>query len=127
MTRHSNTALVWFRRDLRNFDNAALHHALASNQKVYCAFIFDKAILDPLLAHGSLDRRVAFIHASLRALDAELRRSGGGLIVRHASAVKEIPALAEALSVDVVYANEDYEPAAVQRDALIAHPQHGRT
>lgn len=120
MTRHSNTALVWFRRDLRNFDNAALHHALASNQKVYCAFIFDKAILDPLLAHGSLDRRVAFIHASLRALDAELRRSGGGLIVRHASAVKEIPALAEALSVDVVYANEDYEPAAVQRDALIA-------
>ena len=64
--------LVWFRRDLRNFDHAALHHALASGAQVYCVFIFDKDILDPLLAHGTMDRRVAFIHASLVELDAEL-------------------------------------------------------
>ncbi len=119
MARH-HKALVWFRRDLRNFDNAALHHALASSEIVYCAFIFDKDILDPLLAEGRMDRRVAFIHACLQELDAELKRAGGGLIVRHARATVEIPALAEELSVDTVFANEDYEPAATERDAKVS-------
>ena len=108
-----NKALVWFRRDLRHIDNAALHHALASSATVYCVFIFDKDILDPLLSEGRLDRRVAFIHASLQELDAELKRGGGGLIVRHARAATEIVALADELAVDAVFANEDYEPSAV--------------
>ncbi len=106
-------ALVWFRRDLRDFDHAALHHALKASRTVYCAFIFDKAILDPLLAHGRIDRRVAFIHASLKELDTSLRERGGGLIVRHALALSEIPQLAEALAVDAVFINEDYEPSAI--------------
>ncbi len=118
--RRLNKSLVWFRRDLRNFDNAALHHALGESQQVYCVFIFDKDILDPLLPENRMDRRVAFIHASLQELDAELKRQGGGLIVRHARAVDEIPALAEQLGVDAVYANEDYEPAALERDAHVA-------
>ena len=116
---HYDKALVWFRRDLRAFDNAALHHALKRSKTVYCAFIFDKDILDPLLEESSSDRRVAFIHASLVELDEELRRAGGGLIVRHARSVTEIPALADELSVDAVFANEDYEPAAVERDGKV--------
>ncbi len=112
-------ALVWLRRDLRHFDNAALHHALASSRQVYCAFIFDKDILDPLLATGTLDRRVAFLHASLQELDAELQDAGGGLIVRHARATDAIPQLAQALGVDAVFCNHDYEPAAVARDGTI--------
>ncbi len=96
-------ALVWFRRDLRSFDHAALHHALASARQVFCVFIFDKDILDPLLAHGSMDRRVAFIHASLRELDTELKQNGGGLIVQHARAAEAIPALAQALHIDAVF------------------------
>ena len=109
-------ALVWFRRDLRNFDHAALHHALSSAKQVYCVFIFDKDILSPLLAHGRLDRRVAFIHASLRELDQELKQHGGGLIVQHARAVEAIPALAKSLNIDAVFCNHDYEPYAQQRD-----------
>ncbi len=114
------SALVWFRRDLRNFDHAALHAALQRAQTVYCAFIFDKDILDPLLADGRADRRVAFIHASLRELDAALRAQGGGMIVRHARALDEIPKLAAELGVDAVFTNHDYEPAAVARDAAVA-------
>ncbi len=113
-------ALVWFRRDLRSFDHAALHHALASARQVFCVFIFDKDILDPLLAHGTTDRRVAFIHAALLQLDAELRRHGGGLLVRHARAADALPQMAQELGVDAVFCNHDYEPSAIARDRAVA-------
>jgi deoxyribodipyrimidine photo-lyase len=112
--------LVWFRRDLRNFDHAALHHALASGKQVCCVFIFDKDILDPLLAHGSMDRRVAFIHASLVELDAELKRHGGGLLVWHERAADALPRIARELGADAVFCNHDYEPSAVARDRAVA-------
>lgn len=124
MKKTMTSALVWFRRDLRNFDHAALHHALQRAQAVHCAFIFDKDILEPLKdpkqGGGRTDRRVAFIHASLAELDAALRAQGGGLIVRYARAVDEIPKLAAELGVDAVLTNHDYEPAAVERDAAVA-------
>jgi deoxyribodipyrimidine photo-lyase len=112
-----NKSLVWFRRDLRAFDHAALHHALTSSKTVYCAFIFDEQILAPLPRQ---DRRVAFIHAILQELDAELRGLGGHLIVRHAVAAEAIPRLAAELGADAVFVNGDYEPQAIARDARVA-------
>lgn len=115
-------ALVWFRRDLRAHDNAALYHALKSAREVWCAFVLDREILDPLPAR---DRRVEFIVESLRDLDRQLqalaRRHGrqGGLIVRHALARDEIPRLASALHAQAVYANHDDDPAALERDARV--------
>jgi len=116
-----DSALMWFRRDLRLADNAALHHCLKSARRVYVAFVFDRAILDELLAEGrQADRRVDFIHRSLHELDADLRRHGGALIVRHGNAAEEIVRLADELRVDAVFANHDYEPYAVERDAKVA-------
>jgi deoxyribodipyrimidine photo-lyase len=106
--------LMWFRRDLRVDDNAALYHALRSCRQVVCVFVFDTAILAPL---PRVDRRVEFIRESLLELDEELRALGGGLIVRHAAAAEEIPALARALEVQAVFANRDDEPEALARDA----------
>lgn len=108
--------LMWFRRDLRVDDNAALWRALRTCREVVCVFVFDKAILDDLPA---ADRRVEFIRESLVELDADLRALGGGLIVRHAVAEEEIPDLAHALDVQAVFANRDYEPAAVDRDVKV--------
>lgn len=120
-----HAALVWFRRDLRHFDHAALHHALRHAQKVHCVFVFDRDILDALPSRE--DRRVGFIHHAVTELDAALdalaRVTGGrgaGLIVRHGRAVEEIPRLARALGVDQVCANRDYEPAAITRDSRVA-------
>ena len=112
-----NSSLVWFRRDLRAFDHAALHHALTSSNSVYCAFIYDQDILDGL---PRTDRRVQFIHDSLAELDAELRALGGYLIVRQGTAHDTIPALAAELGVDAVFANGDYEPQAIARDSAVA-------
>lgn len=65
------TGLVWFRRDLRAEDHAALHHALLQCQQVHCVFVFDSAILAPL---PRKDRRVEFIRESLVELDARARQ-----------------------------------------------------
>ena len=110
--------LMWFRRDLRATDNAALFHALKSCRHVHCVFVFDSAILDSLPRQ---DRRVEFIRDSLEELDCTLRALAGseaaGLIVTHAASLHEIPRLARQLQVQSVFANHDYEPLAVERDA----------
>ena len=43
-------SLVWFRRDLRLDDHAALHHALLSRRRVVGVFVFDTDLLDGLPA-----------------------------------------------------------------------------
>ena len=118
MPREPNSAaLVWFRRDLRIRDHAALAHALAACGRLYCTFVFDREILDALASKA--DRRVEFIAGSLRELDARLRESGGGLIVVHDRSQHAIPALAARLGVQSVFAARDYEPAAVRRDLKV--------
>ena len=123
MEKPLDTALVWFRRDLRADDHAALYHALRAARKVWCAFIFDRAILDALPA---VDRRVEFIHQSVEALDTELaaigRKHGNHgvrLIVGHGQGADAIVALVEALHVQAVYANHDDDPYALARDARV--------
>ncbi|MCM2288106.1 MAG: DNA photolyase family protein [Sulfuritalea sp.] len=111
-----SAALVWFRRDLRTYDHAALHRALKTQRQVYCVFVFDTTILAPLPRR---DRRVEFILRAVEEVDAALRAMGGALIVRHGDPVVEIPRLAAELGVDAVYVNRDYEPAAIARDAEV--------
>ncbi len=77
-------------------------------------------ILDPLLAAGlKADRRVEFIHDAIVELDQGLRRHGASLVVLHAPAAEAIPRLASDLDVDAVFASEDYEPYARERDAAV--------
>ena len=109
-------ALVWFRRDLRDYDHAALYYALRYAKAVYCVFVFDTEILDGL---PPADRRVEFIHGAVLALDAALQARGGGLIVRHGKASEIIPALAAELQVQAVFLNRDYEPQAIIRETKV--------
>lgn len=118
-----DTALVWFRRDLRVDDQAALYHALRQARRVWCGFVFDTELLQPL---PRADRRVEFIRDSLVDLDAQLRALGQshgvehtGLLVRHGPARSALPALAQALAVQAVFTNHDDDPYALQRDAQV--------
>ncbi|MGZ8255938.1 MAG: deoxyribodipyrimidine photo-lyase, partial [Burkholderiaceae bacterium] len=116
-----DAGLVWFRRDLRLADHAALASALKSCRRVHCVFVYDRAILDELLAAGlSADRRVEFIHGAVAALDEALRLRGGGLVISNGRAADSVVDLARRLGVDAVFANADYEPYATARDALVA-------
>ena len=110
-------ALVWFRRDLRCDDHAALYHALRASQQVYCVFVFDKTILQSLPEN---DRRLGFIDEAVSELQNKLREAGGELIVLFDHAENAIPQLASDLQIDAVFTNRDYEPQAVLRDQQIA-------
>jgi deoxyribodipyrimidine photo-lyase len=120
--------LVWHRRDLRAFDNAALHHALkdaaSRSAEVYCVFVFDTDILDALPRQ---DRRVEFIRESLVDLDSQLAALGAThgkaakLMVLHGTALIEIPKLAKLLGASTVYVNHDDEPQSIARDAAVAN------
>ncbi len=119
-------SLCWLRRDLRLHDNTALHHALRSGHPVACVFIFDTTILASLPAD---DRRIAFIRESLYELKQDLRQRGAELITAQGDPRTLIPELAQHLQAQAVYANEDYEPAARERDQSVARSllEQGRT
>ncbi|MGA7178330.1 MAG: deoxyribodipyrimidine photo-lyase [Thiobacillaceae bacterium] len=110
-------SLIWFRRDLRLTDQAALFHALKSSKEVHCTFLFDAEILAGL---PKADRRVEFIWRSVVALKQELEEKGGTLHVLHGSARREIPHLARKLGAQAVYCNRDYEPYALERDQAVS-------
>jgi deoxyribodipyrimidine photo-lyase len=113
---------MWFRRDLRDFDQVALGEALDAHDAVHCAFVFDTEILDALASRA--DRRVTFIWDCVRELKSALEARGGGLHVLHGRAREDIPRLARRLGVAAVYVNRDYEPNAVARDAEVAARLH---
>jgi deoxyribodipyrimidine photo-lyase len=123
--------LVWFRRDLRLNDHAALYHALRTCKQVFCCFVFDTDILEPLrLAGASADRRVHFIHETLRWMNEELAtltQARAQLLVLHGQPLTVLPALAQELGVQAVFTNRDHEPAAIARDVRVrgALAEHG--
>ena len=118
MNAASRAALVWFRRDLRDFDHAALAAASAVHSPIYGAFVFDTEILDALPSRA--DARVTFIWESVRELCEALAQRGVALHACHGRAREEIPRLARELGVVAVFANRDYEPQAIVRDEAVA-------
>ena len=115
---HFAKSLVWFRRDLRDYDHAALYHALKNSDQVFCIFIFDTDILDQL--QDKADRRVEFIWESVHELKSILKERGGDLIIMHGSAKTLIPQQAKQLGAEAVFSNRDYEPSAIARDHAVA-------
>lgn len=108
--------IFWFRRDLRLNDNAGLWQALQSGVRVLPIFIFDKNILDSLEKN---DARVAFIHQSIRYLQQQLQAIGSDLAVFYGYPLEIFKRLGEQYQLKMVFANEDYEPYARQRDSQL--------
>lgn len=117
-------SLFWFRRDLRLDDNAGLYHALKSKNPVLPLFIFDKNILDGLPERK--DARVEFIHGALSELKKRLEDMGSTLLVRYGKPLEVWQQILTEFNVAAVYANRDYEPYAIERDALVQQLLSGK-
>lgn len=112
-------AIWWIRRDLRLADNAALHSALQA-EAVIPLFILDPALLERSRWHTVADMRRAFLFGGLRSLDAALRERGSRLIVRAGNPLDVLRQVMAETNAAAIYAEEDYSPYAVKRDAAIA-------
>ena len=111
-------SIFWFRRDLRLDDNAGLFEALKNCGSVLPLFIFDVDILDTL--PNNADKRVAFIHAAVTELHNQLLKVGSSMWVMMGSPLSVFEKLLFDFSVTSVYANSDYEPETMQRDAAVS-------
>jgi deoxyribodipyrimidine photo-lyase len=109
--------IMWFRRDLRLNDNAALYHALKGEHPVIPIFIFDKNILDDL--EDKKDRRVEFIREALVDMETELNSHKTSLQVFYDTPYKAFNELIKKYSIQKVFTNEDYEQYAIDRDEEI--------
>ena len=108
--------IFWFRRDLRLEDNTALFHALNENEEVLPIFIFDTTILKHL---DKQDARVSFIHQELNKINLKLKSIGKSLALFYGTPEEIFNQLIAENSIEAVYANHDYEPAARKRDKSV--------
>ena len=106
-----------FRRDLRTNDNHGLFQALNSGFPVVPVFIFDPAILSQF--PNPSDARLTFIHRCLTDLNREFAKHGSSLQVYFSSPEVVFRQLAAKYQVQSVFANTDYEPAAIERDQQV--------
>ena len=110
--------VVWFRRDLRLADHAALSEASRCGA-VLPVFVLDR---DLLFHPETAVARVAFMLASLQALDRDLRQRGGRLLIRYGEPAQELLKLVRASGADGVIAHTDSERLVGRvRDARVSN------
>lgn len=112
-----STTVWWVRRDLRLTDNQALDAAVSAGEDVVPVFVLDQRLLQS--AYNG-EKRTAFLFAGLRALDADLRTRGSRLLLRSGDPGAVLAQLCDATRASAVYAERDYSPFAVRRDAAVA-------
>ena len=106
----TSPTLVWFRRDLRLSDHAALTAAAARSGPVIPVFLRD-AVVDGLGAAPKWR-----LGLGVECLAEALTEKGSRLILRSGDAREVIPALVKETGAGAVYWQRAYDPASVDRD-----------
>ena len=106
-----NPVILWFRRNLRLYDNAALSAAVDTGRPMIAIYVSDA------LDSGGASRW--WLHHSLSSLDAALQDHGAGLVIRSGKPEELLPGIVEATGADALFFSRRYEPQArAQEDAL---------
>lgn len=112
----NNPTIVWFRRDLRLEDNAALCWAAERARPIVPVFIWspeDDGEFEP----GAATR--VWLHHALKSLSADLAHCGLPLTVRAGPTVAILERLIADTGASAVAYNRVFEPLAVRRDARV--------
>ncbi len=110
------TAIVWFRRDLRVEDNSALAAAAEAGFSILPVFIWapeDEGSWAP----GGASRW--WLHQALHRLNRKLRENKLHLVLRKGKLLEELDDLVEATGAKAIFWNRRYEPEIIRRDARI--------
>ncbi len=108
----AETAIVWFRRDLRMHDNPALA-AAAEAEAVVPVFCFEDGLWRG--RHASAGRN-AYLRAALRELDEALKAAGSRLHHCSGNPASELADLAGECGASVVHVNRDHTAYSRARD-----------
>ncbi len=95
--------VVWFRQDLRIYDHEPLYRATCRGQ-VIPVYIFERSLFDHPEACSA---QIAFILECLKALDLDLQKLGGKLILKIGNPVEILPNLIAETQADGIYAYTD--------------------
>jgi deoxyribodipyrimidine photo-lyase len=102
------TAIVLFTRDLRLYDNPALHQACSRARQVVPLFVLDPAITAP-------PNRARFLAESLADLRQHLRGRRADLIIRTGDPAAEVTRLATELNAHAIFLADDVSHYAARR------------
>ncbi|MBA2650414.1 MAG: deoxyribodipyrimidine photo-lyase [Legionella sp.] len=109
----TSNAIVWFRQDLRLYDNPAFAEACRHHDKIIPIYILDK-IQAPV--EGA---QRWWLHHSLESLDKSLKKLGLNLCLRQGKAIDVLKQVAQEFQIKTIYWNRCYDPVAIERDTLI--------
>jgi deoxyribodipyrimidine photo-lyase len=116
------TTVFWFTRDLRLNDNPALNRAVLDSQVSGKDSVVGLYVVDTQAFQGLSGIRQHSLTASLNALNDSM---DGGLLVRHAVSVGELPrAIGEvvrAAGAERVIATRGFDPATVELQNKVGH------
>jgi deoxyribodipyrimidine photo-lyase len=118
-----STAIVWFRRDLRISDHAALWRAVGENHRVVPVFILDDALL---AGRWPSPNRAWFMARSLRALASSLAERGAPLTLLRGRPATVLPQFSAEIGARSIHVSRDYGPYGRRRDAAVAEAARSR-
>lgn len=109
-------AIVWFRDDLRLADHPALDAATASGRPVLCLFVLEEGTERRPL--GAASRW--WLDKSLAALDGDLRKLGGRLILRRGDPCRILPEIVASSGAKALHLNRRYDREGSDVDESVA-------
>lgn len=111
-----STAIVWFRRDLRLADNAALSAACAAHERILLVYVHAPHE-EGEWAPGAASRW--WLHHALASLNTTASALGAPLHIRQGDSLTSLRAVIASTGASAVYWNRLYEPALIERDSGI--------
>ena len=115
------TALVWFKTDLRLYDNETLVKAISQSECIIPVYCFDESHFKTtdfgFKKTGSF--RTQFLFESLLDLDSNLRAIGSGLIIVKGKPEIEIPKLVKEYKATKVFAKREVSFEEKQTESLV--------
>jgi len=112
MTTPESLTILWFRRDLRLCDHAALTAAAARGP------VLPVFVLDPIFESLGAAAKLRLL-LSLRALSQDLEARGMRLVLRRGAAWPVLQELATESGADAIFWSRAYDPASVERDTEV--------
>jgi deoxyribodipyrimidine photo-lyase len=112
-------SIVYFRRDLRVYDNMAMIEAIKNSSEIFCVFIFDPRQYQKKENEYFSCNSFQFLLESLEDLEKQLDKIGKRLNIFKGNPSEVLGYLFKELDIDQLYFNMDFTPFSKLRDSEI--------